>query len=171
MILKLIGIQWVLAKLNNQNDPAIINDLKTKEERRVDIILKRKSKSSTKTITLTEQKNKKITLLKQKRQLKWISELKIKQFNGNTFIEYKIEDNFMRGFEGVEKFKFQPCFYSQTPEDFHRRLTFYNNAWDRVNLSILDMLNSNNSVFGRQPYQFLRIGVFFHTKVFLRVCP
>ncbi len=89
----------------------------------------------------------------------------IKQFNGNTFIEYKIEDNFMRGFEGVEKFKFQPCFYSQTPEDFHRRLTFLQQCMRQGKSVDSDMLNSNNSVFGRQPISILRIGDFFHTKV------
>ena len=115
-----------------------------------------------------EQKNKKNTLLKQKDNLNdRISELnqKIKQFNGNTFIEYKIEDNFMRGFEGVEKFKFQPCFYSQTPEDFHRRLTFLQQCMRQGKSVDSDMLNSNNSVFGRQPISILRIGDFFHTKV------
>lgn len=156
-------------KSEQPNDPTIINDLKTKEERRVDVIIRKSTAPITKTVTLTpEQKNRKITLLNQKDSLNArISELnqKIKQFNGNTFIEYKIDDNFMRGFEGVEKFKFQPCFYSQTPEDFHRRLTFLQQCMRQGKSVDSDMLNSNNSVFGRQPISILRIGDFFHTKV------
>ena len=156
-------------KAKQPNDSTIINDQKTKEERRVDVIIRKSTTPKTKTITLTpEQKNKKNILLKQKDSLNArISELnqKIKQFNGNTFIEYKIDDNFMRGFEGVEKFKFQPCFYSQTPEDFHRRLTFLQQCMRQGKNIDSDTPNSNNSVFGRQPISILRIGDFFHTKV------
>lgn len=156
-------------KSEQPNDASIIDSLSVKEERRVDIIIRKSKTSNTKTITLTpEQRKRKNILLNQKDSLNAkISELnqKIKQFNGNTFIEYKIEDNFMRGFEGVEKFKFQPCFYSQTPEDFHRRLTFLQQCMRQGKSVDSDELNSNNSVFGRQPISILRIGDFFHTKV------
>lgn len=156
-------------KSEQPNDPSIINSLRVKEERRVDITIRKSKTSNTKTITLTpEQRKKKNILLKQKDSLNArISELnqKIKQFNGNTFIEYKIDDNFMRGFEGVEKFKFQPCFYSQTPEDFHRRLTFLQQCMRQGKSIDSNIPNSNNSVFGRQPISILRIGDFFHTKV------
>lgn len=151
------------------NDPTIINDLDTKKERRVDIVLRKSTTSNTKSVTLTpEQRDRKSKLITQKDSLNSrISELnqKIKQFNGNTFIEYKLDDNFMRGFEGVEKFKFQPCFYSQTAEDFHRRLTFLQQCMRQGKGIDSDQENSTNSVFGRQPISVLRIGDFFHTKV------
>lgn len=151
------------------NDPTIINDLDTKKERRVDIVLRKSTTSNTKSVTLTpEQINRKRILINQKDSLNSrISELnqKIKKFNGNTFIEYKLNDNFMRGFEGVEKFKFQPCFYSQTAEDFHRRLTFLQQCMRQGKGIDSDQENSTNSVFGRQPISVLRIGDFFHTKV------
>lgn len=156
-------------KSEQPNDSSIINSLSVKEERRVDITIRKSKTSNTKTITLTpEQREEKNILLKQKDSLNAkISELnqKIKQFNGNTFNEYKIDDNFMRGFEGVEKFKFQPCFYSQTPEDFHRRLTFLQQCMRQGKSIDSNIPNSNNSVFGRQPISILRIGDFFHTKV------
>lgn len=78
----------------------------------------------------------------------------------------------LMGTESIEKNEFNPVFHSQTPEDFHRRLTFLHQctrqgAAKRYDLDRDDngVLRARNSVFGRQPICVLRVGDFFHTKV------
>ena len=91
-----------------------------------------------------------------------------------TFNQYILgEDGVFKGFRGTQVNKFIPVFHSQTPEDFHRRLTFLHQCTRqgnavRKNQSANDgTVNfvAKNAVFGRQPIQVLRIGDFFHTKV------
>jgi len=93
-----------------------------------------------------------------------------------TFNQYTIKDGIFKGFEATQRQvnKFLPVFHSQTPEDFHRRLTFLQQCvrqgsavrrekkTDNGNLFTAD-----NAVFGRQPVQILRLGDFFNTKVII----
>lgn len=84
------------------------------------------------------------------------------------------EDGILRGFSSASKNYFYPVFHSQTPEDFHRRLTFlqqctrqgaairYKSEVDKDGI-----LRARNSVFGRQPICILRIGDFFYTKIII----
>lgn len=85
----------------------------------------------------------------------------------NTFVPYTLQDGVLRGFKSSEQNKFQPVFYSQTPEDFHRRLTFLQQMMRQGN-AIRDNVTEGapkNSVFGRQPVSVLRLGDQFHTEV------
>jgi len=68
----------------------------------------------------------------------------------------------------VRNNKFSPMFHSQTPEDFHRRLTFLHQC-TRQGLPVsTTILGKNyNSVFGRPPICILRIGDFFNTKIII----
>ena len=84
------------------------------------------------------------------------------------------KDAILHGFESISDNKFYPVFHSQTPEDFHRRLTFlqqctrqgaathYNTKKDEYGT-----LRAKNSVFGKQPICILRVGDFFNTKVII----
>ena len=94
--------------------------------------------------------------------------------NQCTFTERNIDSPaIMTGFKSVEGNYFQPVFHSQTPEDFHRRLTFLNQcvrqgAALRSPMTVdNDNLRAKNSAFGRQPICILRIGDFFFTKVII----
>jgi len=68
------------------------------------------------------------------------------------------------GFEGLSYFR--PAFHSQTPEDFHKRLTFLQQILRPGSTIKSDSTNQGkNSIFGKAPFCVLRIGDFFHTKV------
>jgi len=78
-----------------------------------------------------------------------------------------------KGFKSVFNGRFYPTFHTQTPEDFHRRLTFLQQctrqgAAVRIKnkgTNTNSFSSSKNSVFGRQPVCILRYGDFMHTKV------
>jgi hypothetical protein len=77
----------------------------------------------------------------------------------------------LNGFKSISGNYMYPVFHSQTPEDFHRRLTFLQQCMRQGAAKRFDMTDDNgilrakNSVFGRQPICILRIGDFFFTKV------
>ena len=79
----------------------------------------------------------------------------------------------LTGFQSVEGNYYYPAFHSQTPEDFHRRLTFLQQCmrqgaakrYETVNEG--GILRAKNSVFGRQPICILRVGDFMYTKVII----
>lgn len=60
---------------------------------------------------------------------------------------------------------FAPAFHSQTPEDYHRRLTFLNQMM--YSGSAEGRNNVKNSVFGRSPFAVFRLGDFFHSKIYV----
>jgi hypothetical protein len=68
--------------------------------------------------------------------------------------------------EGYEyRDSFRPAYHSQTPYDFHNRLTFLNQLV-RPGKTIGGGTNSaNNSIFGKMPICVLRLGDFLHTKI------
>ena len=80
----------------------------------------------------------------------------------------------LHGFDSVSGNYFYPVFHSQTPEDFHKRLTFLHQCqrqgaakrWDSP-VSGENSAMARNSVFGRQPICILRVGDFFYTKVII----
>jgi len=114
-------------------------------------------------------------LIQQKESLeKSIAEIKANErFASNcVFNPFTIEDGQAKGFDYIRQNKFVPVFYSQTPEDFHKRLTFLQQcvrqgAAMRMKSQNGKDLSSKNSVFGRQPVCILRLGDFFHTKVII----
>ena len=79
----------------------------------------------------------------------------------------------LSGFKSVEGNYYYPAFHSQTPEDFHKRLTFLQQCMRQGAAKRYDAVDENgilrarNSVFGRQPICILRVGDFFHTKVII----
>lgn len=90
----------------------------------------------------------------------------------NVFNVRKYEDAaILKTYEAANKNFFHPIYHSQTPEDFHRRLTFLHQCTRQGSAKRYDVKESNehvkNSVFGRQPICILRVGDFFHTKVII----
>lgn len=86
-------------------------------------------------------------------------------------------DKMLNQFESFNKNHkyYQPIFHSQTPEDFHKRLTFLqqctrqgsSKSYYYSSLQNSDKNKIRNSVFARQPICILRIGDFFYTKVII----
>jgi len=83
------------------------------------------------------------------------------------------ETAILNGFKSVTGNYLYPAFHSQTPEDFHKRLTFLQQCTRQGAAKRYDVVNENgtlrakNSVFGRQPICILRVGDFFYTKVII----
>jgi len=95
------------------------------------------------------------------------------QSDERFFNPIKSSDRAMRGFEAMKKIVFSPVFHSQTPEDFHRRLTFLHQCTRQGNSVINTSTTQSgiaapiNSVFGRPPICVLRLGDMFHSKVII----
>lgn len=72
-------------------------------------------------------------------------------------------------YESIKDNYFMPVFHSQTPEDYHRRLTFLQQCTRQGAAQRTEQGGNNirNSVFGRQPICILRIGDFFYTKIII----
>ena len=83
------------------------------------------------------------------------------------------ETAILNGFKSVTGNHLYPAFHSQTPEDFHKRLTFLQQCTRQGAAKRYDVVDENgilrakNSVFGRQPICILRVGDFFYTKVII----
>lgn len=100
---------------------------------------------------------------------------RLRNLKDNIFNPRKINDETnatLNTFESSDKNYYYPAFQTQTPEDFHRRLTFLQQctrqgAAKRYAMEVdnTGVLRAKNSVFGRQPICILRVGDFFHTKV------
>jgi len=80
----------------------------------------------------------------------------------------------LNSFESISTNQFYPVFHSQTPEDFHRRLTFLQQCTRQGAAKRYDIVDENtgelrarNSVFGKQPICILRVGDFWYTKVII----
>lgn len=77
----------------------------------------------------------------------------------------------LNSFESISGNQYYPTFHSQTPEDFHRRLTFLQQCTRQGAAKRYDIkdedgnLRARNSVFGKQPICILRVADFFYTKV------
>jgi len=72
-------------------------------------------------------------------------------------------------YESIKDNYFMPVFHSQTPEDYHRRLTFLQQCTRQGAAQRTEQGGNNirNSVFGRQPICILRIGDFMYTKIII----
>lgn len=79
----------------------------------------------------------------------------------------------LNSFESISGNQFYPTFHSQTPEDFHRRLTFLQQCTRQGAAKRFDVVDENgqlrarNSVFGKQPICVLRVGDLLYTKVII----
>jgi hypothetical protein len=92
------------------------------------------------------------------------NQIKIGSSDCNTLDARKdnLSDFIPRGWQDNGIFK--PAFHSQTPEDYHKRLTFLHQC-TRQGVAIEN--NVINSVFGRQPVCVLRLGDFLHTQIII----
>jgi hypothetical protein len=96
---------------------------------------------------------------------------------GSTGANGTKDSGILGGYKSITGNYFYPVFHSQTPEDFHKRLTFLHQCtrqgaakrWNNPNDndSNSSNLRARNSVFGRQPICILRLGDFFYTKVII----
>jgi hypothetical protein len=75
----------------------------------------------------------------------------------------EIDNSILEGYEYRDSFR--PAYHSQTPYDFHNRLTFLNQLV-RPGKTIVGGENyGKNSIFGKMPICVLRLGDFLHTKI------
>lgn len=147
-----------------------------KSERQVQIIFGVNGKTNNKTNDLTVDDKKNLIKIQesidsltnkintQKRDISNTS-----TFN-HIFDQLTEDDVIQKGFMSIDRNKFYPAFHTQTPEDFHRRLTFLHQCTRQgkaINNENSTVIVSKNSAFGRQPIQVLRIGDFFHTKIII----
>ena len=158
-----------------------IPEYNTKLERFALISIKRNNKSiEKKEVRLTPDAERVI------REKQWeieliytkINELRSKT-NDNVFKERtgaqtnEGDGAILGGFKSVSGNYYYPVFHTQTPEDFHKRLTFLHQCTRQgaaKRYSDIDgngKLRARNSVFGRQPICVLRIGDFFYTKIII----
>ncbi len=81
------------------------------------------------------------------------------------FLEYNSDTKFPLDFNKMDYFR--PAYHSQTPEDFHKRLTFLNQI-TRPGATIENSTSQGkNSIFGKSPVCNLRLGDFIHTKIII----
>ncbi len=80
----------------------------------------------------------------------------------------------LNGFQSISNNYYYPVFHTQTPEDFHKRLTFLHQCTRQgaairhdVQVDNNGTMRARNSVFGRQPICILRVGDFFYTKLII----
>lgn len=83
-----------------------------------------------------------------------------KTINFGTNVMEERTEPFMNKFLAFKKNQYYPAFHTQTPSDFHKRLTFLHQCTRQGQAK-----DGGNSVFGRQPICVLRIGDFFYSKV------
>lgn len=154
--------------------------LDVKKDRRAIITIKRRSEPIIES-TINNNNTSQIEELKKQIDTLRSNLNKNKKINNNNVIDRCLynertesESAILNGFKSVTENYFLQTFHSQTPEDFHKRLTFlhqctrqgsakrFDNVKDNTNV-----LRARNSVFGRQPICILRIGDFFFTKVII----
>lgn len=165
-----------LGSVNGSNAgafPANMNNAEIKPERNSKVVLTDSGAVITKPVDLTTDEKNQRQKLQEKidANKKLIAAANAYQAD-TTLFRLKLKDGKMEtGFEAVEKRQLSPVFHSQTPEDFHRRLTFLQQCTRQGNSTINQntansgIATSKNSTFGRPPICILRIGDFFHTKV------
>lgn len=153
---------------NNMNLPVVKSDrVATISFGRSDVSVDDKKQE------LTEKQKTNIKEIENEIQNKETALLKLNKVTENVFKERDSENANLNGFESISGNYYSATFHSQTPEDFHRRLTFLQQCMRQGSAKTYDIVDSNNelrarnSVFGRQPICILRVGDFFYTKVII----
>jgi len=157
-------------------DPKNMHERKVKEDRKSTIVFGRRS-------VPVDDKKQNLNSEQEQDIEDWKAEIEIlekeirlakKNFKENIFKERTDKDAILNGFESISKNMYQPVFHSQTPEDFHRRLTFLQQCTRQGAAKRFDSVDPNtkqlrakNSVFGKQPICVLRVGDLFYTKVII----
>ena len=160
---------------SDSSDPTIYNQQPIKQERSAYVKYSRSASSKTvpnPAIGAQELATRQSIQAQMDANNKLIAQAEaFQQTDGGVFQLIKKDDTINKGFESVEKNVLSPVFHSQTPEDFHRRLTFLQQCTRQGNATIDTNAQTNgapvatNSVFGRPPICILRVGDFYHTKV------
>ncbi len=83
----------------------------------------------------------------------------------SPFNEYDVNTKFPIDFQKMDFFR--PAYHSQTPEDFHKRLTFLHQVTRPGSTIESTEMQAKNSIFGRMPVCVLRLGDFIHTKIII----
>ena len=149
---------------------------KVKEDRRATITFVRISDSVEPKVQQTNQ-DQDVEITKTRKDISELT-LKVNQLknlvNDNILNERnKDGDAILNGFNSISGNYYYPAFHTQTPEDFHRRLTFLQQCVRQGAAKRYDLLDekgelrARNSVFGRQPICILRVGDFWYTKVII----
>jgi hypothetical protein len=152
------------ASIDNATKAAIPEKV-TKEERYATIHFKRNSKPYTPKLPKTNQDE----VIVQNNPIQTNS------INDNSLVyeEKTINTGILNGFKAISGNYFQSAFHSQTPEDFHKRLTFLHQCLRQGAAKKYSTIEENgtyrakNSVFGRQPICILRIADFMYTKIII----
>lgn len=161
---------------SSESETSESDTMKAKNERRVEVEIELNGNDLQEPIELT---NDQITQINENQERK--QELQdqidsIKKKHECFFNERGTGDDkgILKGFQSASGRYFYPVFHSQTPEDFHRRLTFLQQCMRqgkalnvKPEVDENGIVRSKNSVFGRQPICVLRIGDFFHTKIII----
>lgn len=147
---------------NNETIKEIINSYNSIMSRNVEIIIKKSDKSNKPTTTETTTINTGILTLPEENIYE-------KTFDKDRSIVSINDDGMSSNYESITEDYFMPVFHSQTPEEYHRRLTFLQQCTRQGPAQRTEHNENNirNSVFGRQPICILRIGDFFYTKIII----
>jgi hypothetical protein len=184
-----INIHSIISTGSKTADPlnatvAAIPDKNTKSERHATITIVRNSNSPKPTAAQISQDEQDSIAEKQKQIEAVRTEVRrLKDLNSDIFNERKgvgananngTDTGILHGFKSVSDDYYYPVFHSQTPEDFHKRLTFLHQCTRQgaamrtaATTDNSGTLRARNSVFGRQPICILRVGDFFYTKVII----
>jgi len=157
-------------------DPKYMHDENVKKERATTIMFYRNN-------VPVDDKEQNLNPQQEKDIEQWKIEIEIltkeinlakKNIKENIFNERTVNSNAIsNGFESISKNEYNPAFHSQTPEDFHRRLTFLQQCTRQGAAKRFDVKDENgqlrakNSVFGKQPICIMRVGDLFYTKVII----
>jgi hypothetical protein len=140
--------------------PENINNPTVKQERRASVNIKYNEKTVQIDVNLTADEVRRNEVIQS--QINAIVK-KITQLSNDCYMPLPNYNDFIpRGWEQNGIFK--PSFHSQTPEDFHKRLTFLHQC-TRQGIAVSN--NVINSAFGRQPVCVLRLGDFLHTQIIM----
>ena len=132
------------------------------------------STQSANNVNLLRKDNQALNKVGAKQNSNNVSQCVYKERNGDV-INDSGDGAILKGFKAISGNYYYPVFHSQTPEDFHKRLTFLQQClrqgaakrFDNLTTDANGILRARNSVFGRQPICILRVGDFFFTKVII----
>lgn len=160
----------------NFNSDEIVNreDIKLERITTIQFVVNGKSLSG-ENRTLNEDETRELDELRRNLDIAYVKlNKKKREYNiggdniGGDFVDGHYSGSVVSGnhFSNIMENKYIPVFHSQTPEDFHRRLTFLQQCVRQGASKRMGGVDGvRNSVFGRQPISILRIGDFFYTKV------
>ena len=166
IIIKNLGDSFAL-DVNKTEE--MIDNIETKKERFGTILIQRNSKplELVDRTDLNEREKTKLRNLKEKAVLtnQNISD-KTSRYDHKLELTLNDKDKYTENssVKSLIDGRFSPVFHSQTPEEFHRRLTFLQQCM-RQGKSIASGIK--NTAFGAQPICILRVGDHLHSKVII----